>query len=181
MGKGLSITAFILSFFFPIVGLILGIIALAKAKDDPDAGKGFAIAAIIIGGLWILVLIIIIFVGVGWYMVGNPQTVDYTSNRCFISAPFGCDLVSSTEKVIVLSINNLGIRTVSLNSFEITGCGKVSGQNLEIPRGESGLVIVNCDYPLTQGHLNGDLSIDYSEEGSTFNKRVTGTVYVKTQ
>jgi hypothetical protein len=54
MGKGLSITAFVLSllFFIPfasIVGLILGIIAVKKAKGDPKALKDLAIAAIIIG------------------------------------------------------------------------------------------------------------------------------------
>ena len=54
MGKGLSITAFVLSLLFfiplaPIIGLISGIIALVKAKNDPNALKGLAIAAIVLG------------------------------------------------------------------------------------------------------------------------------------
>ncbi|MBU0959667.1 MAG: hypothetical protein KKB31_07000 [Nanoarchaeota archaeon] len=51
MGKGLSITAFIFAFLFPLLGLILGIIAVSKAKSDPDALRGLAIAAIVIGAL----------------------------------------------------------------------------------------------------------------------------------
>ena len=53
MGKGKSITAFVLSLLFfiplvPLVGLILGIIATSKAKNPEDL-KGLAIAAIVIG------------------------------------------------------------------------------------------------------------------------------------
>ncbi|MBD3253067.1 hypothetical protein GF386_05010 [Candidatus Pacearchaeota archaeon] len=57
MGRKLSITAFVFSllFFvplFPIVGLILGIVALIKAKGEKDSLQGLAIAAIIIGALF---------------------------------------------------------------------------------------------------------------------------------
>jgi hypothetical protein len=56
MGRGLSITAFVFSllFFVPlgsIIGLILGIIAYTKAKNDPNALKKLALAAIIIGAI----------------------------------------------------------------------------------------------------------------------------------
>jgi hypothetical protein len=59
MGKGLSITAFILSILFfiplaPLIGLILGIVAVVKAKDDSSALKGLAIAAIVIGAILLI-------------------------------------------------------------------------------------------------------------------------------
>ncbi len=57
MGKKISITAFVLSLgfviplfspLFSLVGLILGIVALVKAKGNPGSMKGLAIAAIVI-------------------------------------------------------------------------------------------------------------------------------------
>lgn len=60
MGRGLTITAFVLSLLFliplaPIAGLILGIVAYNKAKNDPGALKELAIAAIIIGAVFGLI------------------------------------------------------------------------------------------------------------------------------
>ncbi len=64
MGKGLSIIAFVLSMLFfvpfaPIAGIILGIIAVAKAKNKEDL-KGLAIAAIIIGAILMIFNLLII-------------------------------------------------------------------------------------------------------------------------
>ena len=58
MGKALSITAFVFSFLFAPVGFILGIIAVVKAKDDPQALKGLAIAAIAIGVVLTMVTVL---------------------------------------------------------------------------------------------------------------------------
>ena len=57
-GKGLSIAAIILAFLVPLVGLILGIVALVQAKK---AGRknGLALAAVIIGAVLMVVYIII--------------------------------------------------------------------------------------------------------------------------
>lgn len=46
--NGLAIAALILAFLFPIVGLILGIVALTQIKKTNEGGKGLAIASIII-------------------------------------------------------------------------------------------------------------------------------------
>lgn len=63
MGKGLTITAFVLSLLVfvplaPIVGLVLGIIAFKRAENDPTALRGLAIAAIVIGAVFSLINII---------------------------------------------------------------------------------------------------------------------------
>jgi hypothetical protein len=60
MGRGLTITAFVFSVLFfvpfaPLIGLILGIVALVKAKNDPNAMKGLAIAAIAIGAIFLII------------------------------------------------------------------------------------------------------------------------------
>ena len=59
-GKTLGIVAFIVSFFFGLLGLILGIVALVQSKKA-GRGNGFAIAAIIIGGISVIVGLIVIF------------------------------------------------------------------------------------------------------------------------
>ena len=69
MGKGLTITAFVFSLIIPVVGLILGIIAYKKAKDDPEALKGLAIAAIVIGSVYVLITSVLIIIGLSWLQV----------------------------------------------------------------------------------------------------------------
>jgi hypothetical protein len=72
MGKGMSITAFVLSLLFfvplaPLIGLILGITATAKAKDK-DSLKGLAIAAIVVGAITTIINIVILAL-FGWSIV----------------------------------------------------------------------------------------------------------------
>ncbi|WP_431804252.1 DUF4190 domain-containing protein [Microbacterium sp. bgisy203] len=59
-GKTLGIVAFIVSFFFNIVGLILGIVAFVQSKK---AGRtnGWAIAAIVIGAISVIITVILFF------------------------------------------------------------------------------------------------------------------------
>lgn len=59
-GKTLGIVAFVVSFFFNVIGLILGIVALVQSKKA-GRGNGFAIAAIIIGSLSVILTIIVFF------------------------------------------------------------------------------------------------------------------------
>lgn len=58
----LAIVALILAFIFPLVGLILGIVALAQIKKNKEAGKGLAVASIIVSSFFTLIAIgLIIF------------------------------------------------------------------------------------------------------------------------
>lgn len=59
-GKTLGIVAFVVSFFFGPLGLILGIVALVQSKKA-GRGNGFAVAAIIIGAISVVVGLIVIF------------------------------------------------------------------------------------------------------------------------
>ena len=67
----LSIVAFIFAFLFPPVGFILGIIALSQIKKTNEKGRGLAIAAIIIGAIFFLFLILMVFVGIAWIVIRN--------------------------------------------------------------------------------------------------------------
>jgi hypothetical protein len=59
-GKTLGIVAFILSFFIQLVALILGIVALVQSKKA-GAGNGWAIAAIIISVVGLIIGAIVLF------------------------------------------------------------------------------------------------------------------------
>lgn len=59
-GKTLGIVAFVVSFFANFVGLILGIVALVQSKKAGHK-NGFAVAAIIIGSVSIVLGIILLF------------------------------------------------------------------------------------------------------------------------
>jgi hypothetical protein len=81
MGKVMSIIAFVLSvasiFLGPIsavAGLVLGIVALVIAKRNNDlmAGKGWAIAAIVIGAVYLVVVLIFLGGIVAWSFF-SPQ------------------------------------------------------------------------------------------------------------
>lgn len=67
----LSILGFIFAFLFPPVGFILGIIALSQIKKTNEKGKGLAIAAIVFGAIFFLLLILIVFVGIAWIGIRN--------------------------------------------------------------------------------------------------------------
>lgn len=60
-GKTMGIVAFILSFFFALVALILGIVALVQSKKA-GASNGWAVAAIIISSVAIVLGIILTIV-----------------------------------------------------------------------------------------------------------------------
>ena len=45
----LSIASLIVAFFFPIIGAILGHVALGQIKKTGESGRGLALAGIIIG------------------------------------------------------------------------------------------------------------------------------------
>jgi uncharacterized membrane protein len=55
----LAIVSFVCAFLFPLIGLIISIIALVTIKDD-EKGKGFAIAGLTISIFFILIIIAII-------------------------------------------------------------------------------------------------------------------------
>lgn len=56
----LSILAFIFTFVFYPVGLILGIIALSQIKKTKERGRGLALTSVIIGFILLALIIIVI-------------------------------------------------------------------------------------------------------------------------
>ncbi|RXZ47265.1 DUF4190 domain-containing protein [Agromyces fucosus] len=69
----LSIVGFVLSILgFNIVAIVLGFIALSQVKKSGERGRGLAIAAIIIGFVYIVIGIILTIVFIG-LVAANPS------------------------------------------------------------------------------------------------------------
>jgi hypothetical protein len=61
----MAIVALVLTFVFPPIGLIIGIIALNQIKKTHEEGKGLALAAIVLSSLWVaLIALAIIMLGI---------------------------------------------------------------------------------------------------------------------
>ena len=69
-----AILAIIFAFVFPLVGLILAIIARNKIKNDPSkGGKGLVNAALIISIILIALLFLLILIGaIAYFGALNP-------------------------------------------------------------------------------------------------------------
>lgn len=57
-GTILAVIALVFAVIFPLAGLIVGIVVLARAKGK-DEGRGLALAAVVISSLWLLLLLFI--------------------------------------------------------------------------------------------------------------------------
>ena len=81
----LAIVALILAFIMPLIGLILGIIALVQIKKKGQKGKGLAIAAIIIPVVFIGLFFVMF---AAYFGILDPARI--TPERCQSSAWMSC-------------------------------------------------------------------------------------------
>jgi hypothetical protein len=56
---GIDVTAFILAFLIPVLGVILGVVAVFEAHKAGRRASGLAVAAIAIGGVLVMIITII--------------------------------------------------------------------------------------------------------------------------
>ncbi len=191
MGKGLSITAFVLSFILPFVGLILGIIALSIGKKDEDYGKGLAIAAIVIGGALVLILIVLLIIGASLFLMSSPINIeksdqigealeDLFKNSCQIAPPFSCrDDFRVYENEIYITLINTGTKSLEITSISVDGCTEYS-DNLSFASGESVSVGFSCNEVILDKGINQKtIEIKYSYDGSTLELTSYGTIFFK--
>ncbi len=119
MTKTLSILAFILAFILPLVGLILGIVALVKVNKGKAEGKGFAIAAIVIGAVSTVIVPLLIFIGsLAYFGTMNPSTL--LPEKCTFPVGLSCADFSVTPTSISIILRNGAGRDMVVNSLEAT-------------------------------------------------------------
>ena len=115
-----ALISFILSFLFPPLGLVFGIIALVQiSKNERYKGKGFAIAGVIISSV-ILAVFLLMLASVLVYLSTLPLLPD----TCDATEPFTCyglkveEDTFGTSDTLTLTIKAEGItEDASLNKF----------------------------------------------------------------
>lgn len=73
----IAILSLIFAFLMPLVGLILGLIAMNQIKQTNEGGRGLALAGVIISSVFLLmsVLFLILWiVGIGWLVSSIPMS-----------------------------------------------------------------------------------------------------------
>lgn len=145
----MAIIAFALSFFVPIVGLILAIIGLKQIKNTGEKGKGFAIAAIVLNVLQLVFVIITLVSMFAYFGVMDPSNL--LPERCQSSAGMDCidkAGVSSTGVTFALR-NNIGFPAMITN---------VQGETCQGPSGgvagTSGDIVTNSNFVPFQTNNN---------------------------
>jgi len=184
MGKGLSITAFVFAFIFPLVGLILGIIAINKAKDDPGALKGLAIATTIIGGIFTLVsIIVIIFVAIAWTQVVYTDGEIFPEESFMLSAPLVADsftMNTNSDSIDFVIRNGFGEK-INIDKIKVSDCSTRTfelSQVVSIESGQLGTIHYEAgnDCIIPEQRFTSDITIYYTPESSTLENMVIGTI-----
>lgn len=138
--NSLAIVAFIGSFFIALIGIVCGHIALSQIKRTGERGRGFAIAALVVGySAFVFVIGLVIFVWV--FLASLASTTGAASNYAASvpggtqpyyqpSAPGGTPLVPPTSPSTDASAATNGTATFqSVGSSVSTDCpGAASGQ-----------------------------------------------------
>ena len=170
----LAILALVFGIIIPIVGIILGIIALVKIKKDPNLkGKGLAIAGIVIGAVWIFLWFILIL-PMAYFGVLSPSSVMPT--RCIAEPGFYCeDYMVEGNTLTISFINSRGkaLEGVSLSGETActpAGVSWANGATLEF----------TCPIsPATDGKKQSyDLELKYMDSGSSIEKTSKASAYI---
>jgi hypothetical protein len=152
----LAIVAFILAFLMPIVGLILGIIALVQLNSNPgEKGKGLAIAAIIISIVLPLAVVVFFILSLASFGVLSPNAM--LPSRCMLPAGFDCAdfaVGANGEDNIKIAVRNGGGWDIAITDLTATpGEGNpMQGTCTASPTGTDALAITN--YGVTTITLN---------------------------
>ncbi|WIB00381.1 MULTISPECIES: DUF4190 domain-containing protein [unclassified Curtobacterium] len=70
----LAILSLVLAFFAPLIGFILGFVALSQVKSRSENGRGLALGAVIVGGA-ITALYVVLFIAVA--VIGSSTPAQY--------------------------------------------------------------------------------------------------------
>lgn len=212
MGNGMAIASLVLGIiglvlgwipFFgavfivgALVGLVLGIIYLVKAKDDNTmTAKGLAIAGVILCGLSIIVSLLILIGTIAYFGVLDPS--GFVPERVVISLPFssvGTPVV--TQNTVQLTIMNSNeepitlLRSGSFNSMDCDNGGIMSlksgdveiTDSAQIKSGESFTITWTCDSNFEKDTLiKANFNIEYVSGTTGLTNSAKGDISFKYQ
>ncbi|MCM2325812.1 MAG: DUF4190 domain-containing protein, partial [Candidatus Woesearchaeota archaeon] len=144
----MAIFALVFAFIFPLVGLILGFIALSKIKKTGEGGRGLAIAALIISALLFLVNLVFLMIFMSaFFGVLNPQKL--LPEKCQSTAGLDCISmgVFTGDTVTIALRNNMATQIM------ITDVAAMSGSCI----GSREIGLGNSDFiPLTSTEVQNN-------------------------
>jgi hypothetical protein len=171
----------VLLFWVPLIGLILGILALTFGIIGVNQKQGgMAIAGIVLGGLT-LFLQIFVLIGVLAYF-GTLSPENFVPERCTVNGGFSCTEFSIDRErdLIMLNLrNDLGtdasiVRvTLSTNDCSLTNAATMYDAPL-VNGANTGLLTYQCDD--IEGNFMGDIQVEYVRVGETVSHTALGTV-----
>jgi hypothetical protein len=180
----MAIFALVFAFIFPLVGLILGFIALSKIKKTGEGGRGLAIAALIISALLFLVNLVFLIVFMSaFFGVLDPQKL--LPEKCQSTAGLDCiSLAVITEDTVTFALrNSLGesiiITDVTSSSGKCNGISEIGTGELEpVPVGKDvmannqafKLVLTGCDNGKVDSEYDDTILVTYKNPETDFEK-----------
>lgn len=176
----LSLVIPVLGFFLALFALIVGLIILSKLSKSDTAGKGFAIAGIVLGATG-LVLSLVVLGALSYFGVLNPTK--FSPDSCVLDGQFTCrNYVFINGSSLSLNVVNNLNQTVTITKVILKNRIPCVGSTaVLIPPGETGDVRVsfsNCHFDSNSPTFH-DLSIEYLPESSSIKHISNGRLSVK--
>ncbi|MCP3686238.1 MAG: DUF4190 domain-containing protein [bacterium] len=124
--KDLAVLALVFSFLIPLVGIILGIVALVKISNSGGEGKGPAVAAIIVS-LFVVPLGLTLIGALAYYGALDPGNL--LPERCDFQAGMLCEswTMDIYENNIQFDIENQMGQGIMLYTMTLKGTGELKG------------------------------------------------------
>ena len=164
----LAIIALVMAFVIPLIGIILGFIALGKIKKSGEKGKGLAIAAIIIP-----IAVVLLYLGIT-ILLAASGFMDFSKvmpERCDSAIDIPCQGTAAIySDSVIIPLRNEKSSSITLQEYSVDGCSgeiifRIGGveqslENAEIGMRESFSFETNgCDFGKTgdRAEINGQL------------------------
>lgn len=171
-----SVLSLIFAIIFPILGIVFGIIALDKIKQDSNLrGKVLAIIGIILS--------IIIFLSILFFLyliLMFKQHIANSKNEtmsCDIGSPLICkDVTIFYGTKMTIAMLGSGEKRINLTRIQVDDCNEPTEQ-MTASKNELAMAFLDCKKLTNDENFERNIVIDYSYEGSSEKKQLTGRIY----
>jgi hypothetical protein len=174
----IAILAIIFAIILPLIGLILGIVALTQINKKPEKkGKGLAIASIIIGGILTLIPLMGM---IAYFGVLDPGTM--LPERTTFAAPLpNIDMANiNTNGEIQIAFRNNAEYEITIeptrSSYELNCQPTGTSSKTAVQNGETFIVKWNCPPKSAGTNIRGTLGFDYTNTNTGITRTHTGSI-----
>lgn len=180
----LAILSLVFGFILPVVGIVLGIVALIQIKNDNQyKGKGFAIAGIVVGFAFMIVPIAFL----AYFGVLDPAKM--LPERAMFDMPLGVienpviDAEANQISIAMMNNEGFGIRLSEINSGE-GDCGDVVSWYVEqdaaeysetIPSNSIFILTIKCS-DIKKGDFYEDFTVRMRNTESGAEREIAGNI-----